>query len=453
MNWVIFCSKKIKQYIEKLLDYKLFDVIALSVIILLILIQTVFYFLHKKEDVNDNYQYDNIKVNISEDFNFFLSTNYTVKYKIKPKDTFIKILSNINLSDNDVFNILKAMKSKINPKSIIVGQELIIKYYINKNYHDVIADKENIEEQVILSELIIKLNAEKQIVIVRQNDDDYIAFESQKELTKKIVKYSFEINNSLFVDGQKSGISANSMINIINLYSFDVDFQRDIRDGDHFEVLLESFYDNEGTIIKDGDILFASLTLRKNPFNIYLFKNANNIQYLDEKGRSIKKSLLKTPINGARLSSGFGMRRHPILGYNKMHRGLDFAAPRNTPIFAAGNGTIKYRGRKGAYGNFIEIKHSNGYSTAYAHMNKFNKRFRRGSKVKQGDVIGYVGTTGRSTGPHLHYEVRKKGKRIDPRKIKTIVTTKLRKKDLRKFYKRKDYIDSLRAITLNQTLF
>lgn len=408
----------------------------------------------KKEDITvEKENYENIKVELSEDFNFFLNVNHQINYKIKKKDTLIKILANIGISDNDTFNILKAMKEKINPKSLIAGQELILKYHINRNYKDIINDKKEVEEWSILDELIIKINAETQISILRQDDENYISYEVKKELTKKIVKYDFTINNSLFVDGQKSGVSANIMVNLINLYSFDIDFQRDIRSGDKVELLLEAFYDNDGKFVKDGKILFSSLNIRKNPIDIYLFNNGKFDQYFNKDGRTIKKSLLKTPINGARLSSGFGMRKHPILGYNKMHQGLDFAAPTGTPIFAAGNGTITSRGRRGAYGHFILIKHNNGYETAYAHLSRYSRKFRKGSRVKQGDVIGYVGSTGRSTGPHLHYEVRKNGKRIDPRKMKMIVSKKLPKKELKKFFEKRDYIDSLREITIKQNLF
>jgi murein DD-endopeptidase MepM/ murein hydrolase activator NlpD len=444
---------KIRNYIEKLLDCKSFDFIALSLIVFLVIVQIILHSFTKEDSSIKKESYENIKVELSEDFNFFLNVNHQINYKIKKNDTLIEILSNIGISDNDIFNILRAMKEKINPKSLIAGQELILRYHINRNYKDIISNKKEVEEWSILDELVIKIDAETQISILRQDDKNYISYEVKKELTKKIVKYDFTINDSLFVDGQKSGVSANIMVNLINLYSFDIDFQRDIRSGDKVELLLEAFYDNDDKFVKDGKILFSSLNVRKNPIDIYLFNNGKFDQYFNKDGRTIKKSLLKTPINGARLSSGFGMRRHPILGYNKMHQGLDFAAPTGTPIFAAGSGTITYRGRRGAYGNFILIKHNNGYETAYAHLSRYSSKFRNGSRVKQGDVIGYVGSTGRSTGPHLHYEVRKSGRRIDPRKMKMIVSKKLPKKELKKFFNNRDYIDSLREITMKQNLF
>lgn len=448
-----FFKFKIKYYIEKLLDFKLFDLIALSIVVLLILLNIFLYSIRQEVEYKKNDKYENIKVNLSEDFNFFLNTNHQINYKIKKKDTIIKILSDIGISDNATFDILKAMKEKINPKSIVVGQNLDIKYHIKRSYKDIVDEKKDLEEWPVLDELIVNVNPETQIVIIKQNDGSYSSFETKKELNKKIVKYNFVINSSLFVDGKKEGVPNGTMIDLINLYSFDIDFQRDIRSGNEVEILLESFYDQEGEFAKNGNILFSSITVRNRPIEIYLFNNKKNNQYLNKDGRPIKKPLLKTPINGARLSSGFGMRRHPILGYNKMHKGLDFAAPTGTPIFAAGNGAITYRARRGAYGNFILIRHNNGYETAYAHLSRFNRKFRKGVRVKQGDVIGYVGTTGRSTGPHLHYEIRKNGKQIDPGNIKAIISKKLPKKDLKKFFEQKDHLDSLRAITIKQSLF
>ena len=453
MSKATFFKFKVKHYVERLLDYKLFDLIASSIVILLIILHLFLYSTQKEDNYQKSDEYKNIEVSLSEDFNFFLNTNHLINYKIKKKDTIIKILSDIGISDNEIFDILKVMREKINPKSIVVGQNLILKYHVKKSYKDIINENKEAEESSILNELIIKVDSETQIAIIRQSDDSYLSFKVEKELNKKIVKYDFIINNSLFFDGQKFGVPTNTMINIINLYSFDVDFQRDIRAGDRVEILLENFYDQDGEFVKNGNILFSSLTLRKKPVDIYLFNNGKSNQYLSKDGRSITKSLLKTPINGARLSSGFGLRRHPVLKYTKMHRGLDFAAPRGTPIFAAGNGAITYRGRRGAYGNFILIKHNNGYETAYAHLNRFNNKFKKGSRVEQGDVIGYVGTTGRSTGPHLHYEIRKNGKRVDPSRIKTIISKKLPKKGLKKFFEQKNYIDSLRTITSNQNLF
>jgi murein DD-endopeptidase MepM/ murein hydrolase activator NlpD len=231
---------------------------------------------------------------------------------------------------------------------------------------------------------------------------------------------------------------------LIRIYSWDIDFQRSIRSGDKFEVLFERIETNSGKLARYGNILYANLKLGKLSNPLYLFKKNNKIyNHFDEKGHSAKKALMRTPINGARLSSGYGTRRHPILGYNKMHRGVDFAAPIGTPILAAGSGTIVFRSRNGAYGNYIRIRHNSLYSTAYAHLSKFNRSLTKGSRVRQGQVIGYVGTTGRSTGAHLHYEILKRGRQTNPRRVKMPSGTRLGGADLHLFKKTKDRLKTL----------
>ena len=206
---------------------------------------------------------------------------------------------------------------------------------------------------------------------------------------------------------------------MIRIYSWDIDFQRSIRSGDQFEIMYEGNVTPSGGLTRYGNLLFANLKLGKSNYPLYLFKaNDGSTDYFDQNGHSAQKSLMRTPINGARLSSGFGNRRHPILGFNKMHRGVDFAAPSGTPILAAGSGTIVFRSRNGSYGNYIRIRHNSKYSTAYAHLRNFNSNFKKGSRVRQGDVIGYVGTTGRSTGAHLHYEILRRGRQTNPMKVK-----------------------------------
>ena len=233
-------------------------------------------------------------------------------------------------------------------------------------------------------------------------------------------------------------------MNMINLYGYDIDFQRDLHKGDKFEMLVESFYNENGKKIRDGNVLYSSITLSNRSIDIYMHKIDEKIEYFDSKGNSVKKSLLRTPINGARVSSGFGMRRHPILGYSKMHKGADFAAPTGTPIMAAGSGVIAYMAVKGGYGNYVQIKHNQDYATAYGHASRFNKKFRVGAKVKQGDIVAYVGSTGRSTGPHLHFEVIYKGEQVNPAKVKATSGIKLAGKDLAKFELSRSEIDKYR---------
>ena len=206
---------------------------------------------------------------------------------------------------------------------------------------------------------------------------------------------------------------------IIRLYSFDIDFQRDIHKDDELELMYNIFYNENRRTVSYGEVEYINLIQGKNNLEYFLFETSDgNLDYFNRSGKNVRKTLMKTPLDGAKLSSNYGMRKHPILGYNKMHKGVDFAAPKGTPIYAAGNGTIDYIGRKGAYGKYIRIRHNNAYKTAYAHLNSFSKGMSKGTRVKQGQIIGYVGSTGRSTGPHLHYEVIYEGKQINPMKMK-----------------------------------
>ena len=236
---------------------------------------------------------------------------------------------------------------------------------------------------------------------------------------RRLVRSEGKITSSLYLSAVKAGVSASILMEMIRLYSWDVDFQRSIRPGDGFEVMFEKLYTEDGEFARYGNVLYGKLALSGTNLPLYRFTTkAGLTDYFDAKGKSARKALMRTPINGARLSSGFERRRHPILGYTKMHRGLDFAAPRGTPIYAAGNGTVVYRSRNGAYGNYIRIRHNSEYSTAYGHMSRFSRKIRRGRRVKQGQIIGYVGTTGRSTGPHLHYEVLSRGRQLNPFRLK-----------------------------------
>jgi murein DD-endopeptidase MepM/ murein hydrolase activator NlpD len=229
---------------------------------------------------------------------------------------------------------------------------------------------------------------------------------------------------------------------MIRIFSFDVDFQREVRRGDGFEVLYHQAFDVNGAAVPITEIVFASMTLSKTPRPYYRYTPASGVtDYFDRRGQSVKKTLMRTPVDGARLSSGFGRRKHPILGYTKLHRGADFAAPTGTPIMAAGDGVVVSLGRNGHYGKYIQIRHNSTYSTAYAHMSAYRRGLKRGSRVRQGQTIGYVGSTGRSTGPHLHYEVLVNGKQRNPLGLKLPSGEQLRGKDLANFKLIRDEID------------
>jgi murein DD-endopeptidase MepM/ murein hydrolase activator NlpD len=261
------------------------------------------------------------------------------------------------------------------------------------------------------------------------------AAETAKQLQRRTIAVQGEIQSSLFESGRKAGVPMNVLTNLIRNYSYDVDFQRDIQPGDGFEMLYEQMVTEDGEIANGaGDIIYAALTLSGKKRAIYRYEDGEGIvEYFNAKGESVRKALLRTPIDGARLSSGFGARKHPVLGYTKMHKGIDFAAPTGTPIYAAGGGTVEEVGPKGSYGNYIRIRHNKEIATAYAHMSRFGAGMRRGARVAQGEVIGYVGTTGRSTGAHLHYEIVKNGQQVNPLSVDMPTGRNLDGKELNRF--------------------
>ena len=274
----------------------------------------------------------------------------------------------------------------------------------------------------------------REVEVVRTGDEKYSASENEKVLTRSPARAHGSIGSSLFVDGEKAGIPVAVLIELIRAYSWDVDFQRDIWPNDHFEVMWERVYDDEGNLVHNGDILYANLTLTGTTHPIYRFKDdRGDIGYFNEKGQSARKALMRTPIDGARLSSRYGRRKHPILGYTKVHRGVDFAAPKGTPIYAAGDGRIEHSGWKGAYGKYVRIRHNSEYSTAYGHMTRIARKAGKGKRVRQGQIIGYVGSTGRSTGAHLHYEIMRGGKQTNPLKVRMPSGRKLKGKELARF--------------------
>ena len=257
---------------------------------------------------------------------------------------------------------------------------------------------------------------------------------------------------SLYKAAIDKKIPANTIIELARIYGFQIDFQRDIKKKDRFQIMYEIFVDENEKIIETGNILYANLILSGEDNSLYFFDKEGSVGHYDKNGKSIQKALMKTPINGARLSSPFGMRKHPIDGFNKMHKGTDFAAPMGTPIMASGSGIIKKAGWCGGGGNCVVIKHNSTYETVYAHMSKFAKGIKKGVRVKQGQTIGYVGSTGKSTGPHLHYEVIVNGKKVNSQKLK-LPSGKILKGDERKIFETKkiklDVLKSEKIIGLN----
>lgn len=360
---------------------------------------------------------------------------------IRRGDTLMKVLRRAGADRSDAHTAIVALRSKFDPRRLKVGQELTLSF-LRPN-----ATGGKAAAKAKLSAVTVALDVERSISAVRM-DDGFQAEEIIQPLESSFVRGADSINDSLFVSARRTGIPARVIMDLIRMFSWDVDFQREIRRGDKFEILFERFKDNDGRAVKDGDILFAALSLRGEDLRLYRYMASDgNVDYYDAKGQSARKALMKTPVDGARLSSRFGKRRHPILGYNLMHRGIDFAAPRGTPIMAAGDGVVERASRYGAYGKYIRIRHNSTYKTAYAHLKGYANGVRSGKRVRQGQIIGYIGTTGRSTGPHLHYEVHRNGKKMNPLKLKLPTGEKLKGKELARFLEEKAKID----IALNDT--
>ena len=327
-----------------------------------------------------------------------------INYIIKNNDTVEKILKKFKIKDDD-----------INKISVQLKQKKLTNIYSGRKLNLIIKKFENGANSLVNFTYPVNNTTS---VEIRKSQDNFVVKENILQLYKKEVVVKNVIKNNLYSSAVDAGLEPNIIIEFARIFGFEVDFQRDIRQGDWFEVLYERFEDDNNKVRDTGKIIYASMYVNKQEINLYNFKFNNEEEYYDIKGKSITKSLMKTPINGARLSSSFGMRKHPILGYNKMHKGTDFAAPSGTPIMASGTGTITRARWCGGGGNCVKIKHNSTYETIYAHMKAFAKGIKEGRKVKQGQIIGYVGSTGLSTGPHLHYEVIVNGKKVNSQKLK-----------------------------------
>ena len=340
--------------------------------------------------------------------NFFISKINSpyqeINYTIKNNDSVEKILNKFSINKSDINNISENLKKK-KLTNIYAGRKLKL---VLKRLED--------QTNTVVSLLYPLSNTSN--IEIRKIQDGFSIKESILQLYKKEVVVKNVIKNNLYSAAMETNIEANIIIEFARIFGFEVDFQRDIRKGDWFELLYERFEDDNGVVKDTGKIIYASMFVNGEEINLYNFKHNKETGHYDIKGKSIVKSLMKTPINGARLSSSYGMRKHPILGYNKMHRGTDFAAPTGTPIMASGAGTITRARWCGGGGNCVKIKHNSTYQTVYAHMKNFARGIKEGKKVKQGQIIGYVGSTGLSTGPHLHYEVIVNGKKVNSQKLK-----------------------------------
>ena len=352
------------------------------------------------------------------------------KYYLQEGETFTGALKQADLQDDEINDVVNIISKKIDLRKLKVGT--LIETYTK-----------SINDKKIINEIIIYPDIEKKIYVKKVNNK-FVAGEDKKKLFSKLKLYEVEIHNSIYESLKKIDTPDEIIMEFVQLYSFDIDFQRDIRKGNKIKIFFEIYTDSQNNYIKSGNINFSEIILNDESYELYRFQSEGDefVEYFNSDGKSATKALMKTPINGARLSSGFGMRKHPILGYNKKHQGVDFAAPTGTPIMAAGTGHIEFVGNNGGAGKYIRIKHLNGYKTSYSHLSKYASGIQKNIKVRQGQVIGYVGNTGLSTGPHLHYEVIFNGKRINPMKMKLPSGKQLKDKNLEIFLAEKNRINA-----------
>ena len=421
--------KNLKQKITKNLE--------IFVLITLILISAIStsYYNYKKQVEEENYNnfVDNIYFKKTLDYIFNnLEPKYKkVKHKINSGETFDKILSSYSINKKEIIKIKETLKKKINLNKLNTNQT--IQFSLDKTNNKI-------------TEFIYQISNTEKIYLSRNIEKDIFSEEIISiKLDKKIVYSENIILQSLYQSAADQGIPANIIIEFARVYGFQVDFQRDIKKQDKFQVMYEIYLNQKKEIIETGEILFANLKLSGQDNSLYYFDKEGSEGHYDKNGRSVKKALMKTPINGARLSSPFGMRKHPIDGFNKMHKGTDFAAPMGTPIMASGDGVVKKAGWCGGGGNCIKIRHNSTYETVYAHMSKFARGIKAGVRVKQGQTIGYVGSTGKSTGPHLHYEVIINGKKVNSQKLKLPSGKILKDKDRKLFETKKIKLDVLKS--------
>ena len=351
----------------------------------------------------------------------------TVRFTLGPGDNLGPMLQDHGVSPGTAHRLVAGFAESFSPRRLRVGHSFEVGF-----------------DGDTVTGMAFKPDVER-TVFVEKDGEGFTSREVAAEFRYEVVTLRADIENSIYLDAKRMGAPDRVIQQFANIYEYSVDFQRDIRRGDRMEMFFEVARDRDGKIVKSGDLLFTGFTPGSKTQEYYLFADANGDEnYYDAQGKTAKRKLRATPVNGARLSSGFGSRRHPVLGYRKMHKGVDFAAPRGTPILAAGTGVVERANRYGSFGNYIRIRHTDGYKTAYAHLKGF--AVKKGQRVKQDQVIGYVGTTGRSTGPHLHYEVHHHGKAINPRRLAQLSGKPLPKSMMADFAARRAEIDARRAV-------
>ena len=330
-----------------------------------------------------------------------------INYEIKSGESIQKILQKLKIKNNEIQLVINHFKKYGNPNQLLVGNriDIVVKENLSKKDNSIV-------------KFSIPITKSTTIEIIRDEEDKITSKKIITKLYKRKILAENIIIKNLYSSAIKAKINPDTIIEFARVFGFEIDFQRDIRKNDYFKIVYDKFFDENGEFVKSGPIFYAHMSVNGREITLYKFGNDKNYGYFDINGKSVEKALMKTPINGARLSSSFGMRKHPILGFTKMHKGTDFAAKSGTPIMASGSGTIVLAKWCGGGGNCIKIKHNSTYSTIYAHMKSFARGIKKNKKVKQGQIIGYVGSTGMSTGPHLHYEVLINGKKVNSQKLK-----------------------------------
>ena len=421
---------------KKLTTFFFKNLKSIGLIFLIILTVIIAGYSNQKENLSKNQNNDFInniyfKKTLNEIVNNLEPRYKKYNHKIKSGETFDKILDSYSINKNEINAIKQSLSKKVNINKLNTNQKIHI-----------ILDKTNNK----IKEFVFQISNTEKIYLSKNSED--LEFNEKIlsiKLDKKIIYKENIILQSLYKAATDQNIPPNTIIEFARIYGFQVDFQRDIRKEDKFQIMYEVFIDENKKIIETGEILFANLKLSGQDNSLYYFDKENLEGHYDKNGKSVQKALMKSPINGARLSSSFGMRKHPIDGYNKMHRGTDFAAPKGTPIMASGNGIVKKAGWCGGGGNCVKIRHNSTYETVYAHMSKFARGIKNGVRVKQGQTIGYVGSTGKSTGPHLHYEVIVNGKKVNSQKLKLPSGKVLKGKDREYFETAKIKLDVLKS--------
>ena len=413
-----------------------------SIFIFLIILVVAMLIIHT---IYSNSKTQNLeKLNSSLNNTYLKKTVQEITNNLKPRFTYYEYSS--KSGDNhqsiiDKLDISKKEKKKI--LATILNEKKLKILNINQKFNFKL---DNLSKERIV-EFRVETGKKNEIVFSKSADKDkFISRVITKNFKKKVVYKETIIKDSLYNSAINLNINPNIILEFARLYGFQIDFQRDIWKDDSFQIIYEEFVNENKEVIDTGEIIFANLNLQNTDYQLYKFEYAKNkIDYFDENGKSVKKTLMKTPINGARLSSSYGKRKHPILGYTKMHTGTDFAAPTGTPIMASGDGKVMKAGWCGGGGNCVKIKHNNVYQTVYAHMSKFGRGIKRGTRVKQGQIIGYVGSTGLSTGPHLHYEVIENGKKVNSQKLKLPSGKVLKGNERKNFEVAKIKIDVLKS--------